>query len=288
MRHTYRTMIIKNISGSTQYVAIGQRAGRGSRFSRGRELANNATASFDDSPASLAQARALVVRGLIQIVSGPDASAEDGSRNVPASGSITLSTTGPSNGNYVILNGVKFQWAATAVGLADGVVWAGAAAVGATAAGVLRTAVNAHATVGVKLGSTITVGTDSVLPVTASAGSDITVGANYANSKLGAEITLNAATLVDGTPGKIKESVEITHTVTAGNVSATKWFVPTGVLSTPSNWIVQCRTAAGLIKPTLLCSFVFDTVTKGNLIVNDSAASTLAAGDILTIHVLGA
>lgn len=281
-------MIIKNISGSTQYVAIGQRAGRGSRFSRGRELANNTTASFDDSPASLAQARALVVRGLIQIVSGPDASAEDGSRNVPASGSITLSTTGPSNGNYVILNGVKFQWAATAVGLAAGVVWAGAAASGATAAGVLRTAVNAHATVGVKLGSTITIGTDSVLPVTASAGSDITVGANYANSKLGAEITLNAATLVNGTLGKIKESVEITHTVTAGNVTATKWFVPTGVLSTPSNWIVQCRTAAGLIKPTADCTFVFDTVTKGNLNVDDSFAADLDAGDILTIHVLGA
>lgn len=286
MRHTYRTMIIKNISGSTQYVAIGQRAGRGSRFARGRELANNATATFDDSPKSIADARALVNRGLISILSGPDAASEDGSVLVPASGSITLTAAGPANADFVILNGVKFQWAASASGLATGVVWAGAGAAGGTAAGTLRTAVNAHATVGVKLGSTLTVGTDPVLPVTASAGSDITVGANYPLSKSGAPITV-PATLANGTKGKIKESVELTHTVTAGNVTATLWVVPTGVLSTPSNWLVQCRTSAGAIKPTDTCEFSFDTITKGNLIVDDGS-SVLAAGDILTIHVLGA
>jgi len=281
-------MIVKNVSGSTQYIAIGQRGGRGSRYSRGRELANNATASFDDSPKAISDARALAVRGLIQIVSGPDANSEDGSVKIPASGSITLSATGPSNGDYVILNSVKFQWAASATGLATGVVWAGAGAAGGTAAGTLRTAVNGHATVGVKLGSTITVGTASVIPVTASAGSDVTVGANYAMTKSGAQITLSGATLADGTKGKIKESVELTYTVTAGDVTAAKWFIPTGILSTPSNWVVQCRTSAGFIKATDDVVFVFDSVTKGNLLVDNSASSILVAGDILTIHVLGA
>jgi len=285
--HNTDTMIIKNVSGVTQYLAIGQRGGRGSKFARGRELANNASATFSDDSKSLDDARRLALAGIVSILSGPASAAEEGSEHAPASGTITIVTAGTSNGNFVTLNGIKFLYAAVVGTVVSPDVWAGAGAAGATAAGTLRTAVNAHATVGIKLGSTITIGTDSILPVTASAGTDITVGASYTMVKSGANISLSAATLADGIKGHVKETSIRTYTVSAGDVTATKWFIPTGLLSVPSNFLVQVK-RAGAVLPTLACTFTFASVVPGNLVVDDSAASTLAASDVITIVAHGA
>jgi len=279
-------MIIKNISGVTKYFSIGHRSGLGSRFSRGRELANGASATFGNDSKAVSDARELALAGEIEIVDGPAVAAEQGSVNKPAATQLLIAAAGPSNGDFVILNGVKFLYAAVTGTAVAPVIWAGAAAIAATAMNTLRTAVNAHATVGVKLGANLTIGADTVALITASAGANITVGANYAISKSGANITV-AATLTNGAKGHVKEASVTTYTVTADDNTAGKWIIPTGLKSTPSNFIVQVN-RAGAILPTLACTFVFEATTKGNLVVDDSGASTLAAADVITIWAHGA
>lgn len=253
-------MIIKNISGVTKYFSIGHRSGLGSRFSRGRELTNGASATFGNDSKAVSDARELALAGEIEIVDGPAVAAEQGSVNKPAAGKILIAGAGPSNADWVILNGVKFLYAASSATAVAPVIWAGAAAIGATAMNTLRTAVNAHSTVGVKIGANLTIGADTAALITASAGADITVGASYAITRSGGNITI-PATLTNGAKGHAKEASVTTYTVSNADNTAGKWIIPTGLLSTPSNFIVQVR-RAGAILPTLACTFVFEATTK--------------------------
>jgi len=285
-------MIIKNVSGSTQYIAIGQRSGLGSAHARGREVLDDALATFGDDAKSVKDARRLAVAGIIEIVDGPASLSEQGSVHSPARGSITLSSTGPSNGDYVTISGVKFEFAASAGTLAAGVVWAGAGAVIATAASTLITAINANPQCLCKAGTALSDNSTKIIPIVAHAGNPdgsnhVTVGADYTLVKSGSNIAVSDTTLDDGVKGHCKETSIITHEVSAGNVTDESWVICTGLLSTPSNFFVQVN-RAGAILPTLACTFVFDTVVPGNLIVDDNAGNTLQAGDIITVLAHGA
>lgn len=283
-------MLIKNISGKDSYFAIGIRSGLGSRNVRGKFIANNGTANFpDDNAKVLSDARRYEVEGKIQILSGPEQTADSGSVQVPATATIEITDTGTSAGNFVTINGVAFEWNTSAGAVTAGRVWAGAAAAGVTAVGTLRTAVNAHATVGVKAGSTIDDGTDNILPLVASAGADVTVGANYALLKTGAQIAVSASTFKGGIRGNAKRVSEFSYTVTAADVDDETFIIPTGLVEVGA-FTVQARTATGVLRDissTTPPKFTIDTVVKGNLIVDDTAGNLLASGDKIWVRAVG-
>lgn len=283
-------MLIKNISGKDSYFAIGIRSGLGSRFCRGKFIVNNGTANFpDDNAKVLADARRYELAGTIQILSGPEQTADSGSVQVPASGTITITDTGAANADFVTINGIKFLYAAVVGTVVSPDVWAGAGAAGATALGTLRTAINAHATVGAKAGSTIDDGTDNILPLVASLGTDLTAGASYTLVKSGAQISVSAATFKDGIRGNAKRTSEFTYVVTAADVDDETFIIPTGLVEVGS-FTVQARTATGVLKDLSAATqplFTIDTVVKGNLIVDDTAGNLLAATDKLCVRAQG-
>ncbi len=285
-------MLIKNISGKDSYFAIGDRNGRGSRFYRGKFIANNASANFaDDDAKALADARRYESEGKVQILTGPAQTAQSGSVTVPASATIKITDTGAANADFVTIKGIKFLYAASAGTVVSPDVWAGAGAVGATAVSTLRTAINAHATLGVKAGATIDDGTDNILPLTAVTGTDIALGSAYTLVKSGAQITVSGATFKNGIAGNAKLVSEFTYVATAADIVDETWIIPTGLVEVGS-FTVQVKTALGVVKDISSLTqptFLVDTTvgSKGNIIVNDTAGNLIAATDLILVRAVG-
>jgi len=131
-------MNIKNVSGIENYFAAGK---------RGVRLANNATATVEDTPEAMKDVLAAVYNGLLEIVETPNTAALMGVTDRPVGVLITVAND-VAEGAYSIIEGVTFEY----VNTAGASVEAGAVEVvtddddAAAASAALKAAINANAT----------------------------------------------------------------------------------------------------------------------------------------------
>lgn len=283
-------MQVKNISGKTLYIGLPAPY-------KGKELANNATATFEDLPEIENAVRTYIAAGTLELVAGPTEGVTSRAITRPAWGVVKFAHGGAANDDTVVVNGVTFRWddsAANAEAATPGCTYVGAAAADEVAAAAFVTAVNTKtATTGVRAEPLHAVGTGSHVVLVAVAGTPaqilagtaaVQTGANYTlTNPVGANIAVSGATFFNGAIGKDADTAYISYTVTAANVTDTIWAIPTGLTRDITWFSVQVFTDAGALCPatatfpTAKFTLKDDTNGVANLILIDDSGTTAMA-----------
>jgi len=259
-------MKIKNISGQTQTIQVGNKALQ--------TIANNATATFDDDPQSVADAQSLSRKGIIQILDGPGASALAASVDVPLS--RTLKITGAiTDGQTVTINGEVFEAddddsvteGNTLVDMGAGVTdFLDNLAVAITANAVLSADDLQIVPRGVV---TVTADTNEFLVVSSISGTAITASETLANGSWAASVAAIEVPTYD-------RSVRI---VTAGGTTLT---VNTG-LSSVVDATVRVKSSTGVFVP-----YDGKMIIGGGIVYLDASGDNdIANGSIVLVEALG-
>lgn len=291
-------MQVKNISGKTLYIGLPAPY-------KGKELANNAIATFENLPEIENAVRTYITAGTLELVSGPTDGVTTQAVTNPAWGLVKFAHGGAANDETVTINGTVFRWddsAANAEIATPGCTYVGAAADDEVAAAAFIVAVNTKtATTGVRAEPLIAVGADTHVLLRAVGGTAaqilagtvaVQTGANYTLAESGTNQSVSGATFFNGSLGKDADTVFLTYTVTAANVTDTIWAIPTGLPRDISFLTVQVMTAAGRlsydkdISYTALFTLKDDANGIANMILVTDAGggtNTLAAGDFIKI-----
>lgn len=278
-------MIIKNVSGETRYFGFG-------RGTRGRTMANNGTSTVpDNDPFVYGLVQSYVAQGILQVISVPEELTLAASSNTPAYGFLQLNGAAADNDTFTVA-GMAFEFendpgsavlGAYNANLTDAAYkWAGDGAAAATAAGTLRTAINANtATTGIVADAAVQYDTGLYLiPLRRADGNPAT--GSIALAKSGVNLAVSGATLAAGVTSAVVKQVSKVITVTAGDVTLASILVASG-LTAITSVNVSVLAATGIVKAWNGATLI----SGGNVVLNNVGNSDWADTDVINVTITG-